>query len=248
MKETFKELNLTNMSSLPNSYLYQPDPEYRKWTTKRGKKSYFDTKQMSRMKDFFLQLDTDKSGMIGPQEIEETLISLGLARTREDVEDIVKSLDADGNGELDFEEFLQMFKETSLINPKQNYLSDRDLQFKKVDPKKGHRHNQSEVLNGSILPPLTGFASQEEYNEFNIDKFQENLRGGHNKELDLKEKDPKVIEKKKAVRKMISEKMDYGKKKKKEGSSLSSYRERKEDQSRLTSVLDSKTLADDRSQ
>lgn len=58
------------------------------------------------MKDFFLQLDTDKSGMIGPQEIEETLISLGLARTREDVEDIVRSLDTDGNGELDFEEFL----------------------------------------------------------------------------------------------------------------------------------------------
>ena len=44
--------------------------------------------------------------MIGPQEIEETLISLGLARTREDVDDIVKSLDTDGNGELDFEEFL----------------------------------------------------------------------------------------------------------------------------------------------
>lgn len=56
--------------------------------------------------------------MIGPHEIEETLISLGLARTREDVDDIVKSLDTDGNGELDFEEFLQMFKETSLINPK----------------------------------------------------------------------------------------------------------------------------------
>ena len=79
------------------------------------------------MKDFFLQLDTDRSGMIGSHEIEETLISLGLARTREEVDDIVKSLDTDGNGELDFEEFLQMFKETSLINPKQNYLSDRDL-------------------------------------------------------------------------------------------------------------------------
>ena len=44
MKETFKELNLTDMTSIPNSYIYQPDPEYRKWTSKRGKKSYFDSK------------------------------------------------------------------------------------------------------------------------------------------------------------------------------------------------------------
>ena len=84
---------------------------------------------MDRMKNFYNQLDTDKSGMIGPDEIEETLISLGLARTKEEVDDIVKSLDVDGNGELDFEEFLQMFKETSLLNPKFNYLSDRDLLF-----------------------------------------------------------------------------------------------------------------------
>ena len=66
-------------------------------------------------------------------------------------------------------------------------------------------------MNGSsLLPPLTGLATQEEYNEFNIEKFQENLRGGHNKDLDLKEKDPKIIEKKKAVRKMITEKINYG--------------------------------------
>lgn len=58
------------------------------------------------MRRYFHELDTDKSGMIGPAEIEETLISLGLAKTVEDVETIVQDLDQDGNGELDFEEFL----------------------------------------------------------------------------------------------------------------------------------------------
>ena len=48
---------------------------------------------------------------------------------------------------------------------------------------------------------------------------------------------------------MITQKMDYGQKKKTKNSSLSSYRERKElDSSRLTSVMETKTLADDRSQ
>ena len=33
------------------------------------------------MKKYFHELDTDNSGMIGASEIEETLISLGLAKT-----------------------------------------------------------------------------------------------------------------------------------------------------------------------
>jgi Ca2+-binding EF-hand superfamily protein len=83
------------------------------------------------MRKFFHELDTDKSGMIGPSEIEETLISLGLARTMEDVQTIVDDLDKDGNGELDFEEFLQMLKDSSMRNCKENYLTDRNLFFEK---------------------------------------------------------------------------------------------------------------------
>ena len=75
---------------------------------KRGKGNliYYNTNQIEQMRRFFTELDTDKSGMIGSDEIEETLISLGLAKTKEDVEATVKELDIDGNGELDFDEFL----------------------------------------------------------------------------------------------------------------------------------------------
>ena len=84
------------------------------------------------MRKYFHELDTDKSGMIGPAEIEETLISLGLARTVDDVATIVEELDQDGNGELDFEEFLQMLKDTSMRNCKANYLTDRNLMYEKA--------------------------------------------------------------------------------------------------------------------
>jgi len=96
------------------------------------------------MRKYFKELDTDKSGkfdyilrkaniysvgMIGPSEIEETLISLGLARTEDDVQAVVNELDVDGNGELDFDEFLQMLKDTSMRNNTDNFLTDRNLLF-----------------------------------------------------------------------------------------------------------------------
>ena len=58
------------------------------------------------MKKYFKQLDTDGSGSLSAAEIEETLISLGLARTRQDVEEIICEMDENGNGELEFGEFL----------------------------------------------------------------------------------------------------------------------------------------------
>ena len=36
-KEQMKDLNLSNASAIPNSYLYQPDSESRNWMLKRGK-------------------------------------------------------------------------------------------------------------------------------------------------------------------------------------------------------------------
>ena len=131
MKELLADLNLGSSSAIPNSYLYQPESEAREWMRKRGKGNliYYDKGQVQQMRVYFKELDTDKSGMIGTDEIEETLISLGLARTKEDVRRTVQELDADGNGELDFDEFLQMLKDTSMRNSTANYLKDRNLLF-----------------------------------------------------------------------------------------------------------------------
>ena len=148
------DVNLVNPSAIPNSYLYQPESEARRWMHKRGKGNliYYDANQIEQMRSYFAQLDTDRSGMIGVDEIEETLISLGLAKTKEDVEATVKELDVDGNGELDFDEFLQMLKDTSMRNAKDNYLTDKTIHFEPIKEVK-KRNKSGDFCHN--LPPLT---------------------------------------------------------------------------------------------
>ena len=142
------------------------------------------------MRNYFQELDTDKSGMIGAEEIEETLISLGLAKSRADVTATVKELDVDGNGELDFDEFLQMLKDTSMRNAKENYLTHKNIYFENVKEHKKKRNKSGDFCHH--LPPLI-----EEFQEF---RFAENLRPTI-KEKDMKEKDPITIQKKKEIAK-----------------------------------------------
>ena len=103
------------------------------------------------MRSYFSELDTDKSGMIGSEEIEETLISLGLAKSKDDVMATVKELDVDGNGELDFEEFLQMLKDTSMRNAKDNYLTNKNIYFENIKEQK-KRNKSGDFCHR--LPPL----------------------------------------------------------------------------------------------
>ena len=59
---------------------------------------------MRLMKTWFEFLDADGSGEVGLEELEDPLVSVGLARSREDVEDLVKLVDKSGNGEINLKE------------------------------------------------------------------------------------------------------------------------------------------------
>mmetsp|Transcript_26981 Transcript_26981/g.31090 ORF Transcript_26981/g.31090 Transcript_26981/m.31090 type:complete len:257 (+) Transcript_26981:46-816(+) len=84
----------------------------RKWLKKHGKSRYidFDDLQRSKLKRYFTALDEDGSGSIGIEELEEPLIALGLAETKEQVMRIIEEVDDDGSGTIEFEEFLSIIK------------------------------------------------------------------------------------------------------------------------------------------
>ena len=51
-------------------------------------------------------MDDDGSGSIGIDEIKVPLIGLGLVDSIEEVEDLMRLVDEDGSGLIEFEEFL----------------------------------------------------------------------------------------------------------------------------------------------
>ena len=84
------------------------EKKQRKWLVQRGKAHLleFTDKEIKKLHDCFMSLDDDASGSIGIDELEEPLIGLGIANTREEVEEMVMAVDDDGSGMIEFEEFL----------------------------------------------------------------------------------------------------------------------------------------------
>lgn len=72
--------------------IFQPESYTRNWLMKHGKENlvYYDQKQLHNIKGFFEQLDADGKGYIGIQDLEEMLVSLGLARCRQDIESVLQ--------------------------------------------------------------------------------------------------------------------------------------------------------------
>jgi Ca2+-binding EF-hand superfamily protein len=54
-------------------------------------------------------MDTDGDGVLSEKELMEGLRDAGYNISREQARKLVADLDRDGNGKLDFEEFIRMF-------------------------------------------------------------------------------------------------------------------------------------------
>ena len=64
----------------------------------------FTAEEIRKLNKCFRELDDDGGGSIGLDELEEPLIGLGIAQTREEVENMIN--DVDDDGEISFPEFL----------------------------------------------------------------------------------------------------------------------------------------------
>lgn len=62
------------------------------------------------MRECFNSLDKDGSGAIGVEELEDPLIGLGFAETRQEVLDMIAGVDEDGSNMIEFDEFLTIIK------------------------------------------------------------------------------------------------------------------------------------------
>eukprot|EP01124_Arcella_intermedia_P035035 TRINITY_DN8826_c0_g1_i1.p1 TRINITY_DN8826_c0_g1~~TRINITY_DN8826_c0_g1_i1.p1 ORF type:complete len:262 (-),score=83.06 TRINITY_DN8826_c0_g1_i1:35-799(-) len=77
--------------------------------------------QRASYRQTFDMFDTDKSGAIDAKELGAVMTKLGVKMKTSQLKKMIKAVDIDGNGEIDFEEFLQMMK-TITIDPFQEVI------------------------------------------------------------------------------------------------------------------------------
>ncbi|KAK3146127.1 hypothetical protein QOZ80_3AG0216670 [Eleusine coracana subsp. coracana] len=62
------------------------------------------------LKEAFEVLDKDQNGFISPTELRTVMTSLGEKMTDEEVEQMIKEADTDGDGQVNYDEFVLMMK------------------------------------------------------------------------------------------------------------------------------------------
>ena len=97
-------------SQRENRFFYQEGDidDLIKAATARAAESSLDEETLASFKIAFEEFDHDGGGTIDTSELSDLMDSLGMPRSREELEEMVLSVDEDGSGEIDFEEFCVM--------------------------------------------------------------------------------------------------------------------------------------------
>lgn len=79
---------------------------------KRAAKSYerpgLSEEEIEEIREAFNLFDTDGSGTIDPKELKAAMQSLGFEAKNQTIYQMIADIDKDGNGSIDFDEFLDM--------------------------------------------------------------------------------------------------------------------------------------------
>jgi len=99
--------------------------ENKKWRMAKRKRNSQNTADVPRnsmwtslaqLKEVFKFMDKDDNGHVDSDEIKGVLSKLGVEITGEEIKDIMASLDENGDGVMDFDEFVQMMDRRMSIN------------------------------------------------------------------------------------------------------------------------------------
>uniref|UniRef100_A0A0D9XTM5 EF-hand domain-containing protein n=1 Tax=Leersia perrieri TaxID=77586 RepID=A0A0D9XTM5_9ORYZ len=72
--------------------------------------NHLSEQQISDFRDAFSLFDKNNDGCISREELATVLTSLGMAPSQEDLQDMIVAVDEDGNGTIEFDEFLSIMK------------------------------------------------------------------------------------------------------------------------------------------
>ncbi|XP_063718887.1 calmodulin-A-like [Symsagittifera roscoffensis] len=96
----------------------------------------FSTEQIAQYRMAFDMFDLDKDGAIGEDELGKMMAQLGQPMSSQDLKEFIEEIDIDGNGSIEFNEFLEMMikKNPSALDGKEkNANDDISIAFKVFD-------------------------------------------------------------------------------------------------------------------
>lgn len=115
-----------------------------RWLDKHGKNSQLKElrEKMTLMRRWFESLDADGSGEVGLDELEDPLVSVGLARSRDDVQKLIDEVDKDGKGEVTFDQFLHLMYPKKVKHSRQRAPLHQPKTRAQVEDPTADAHNQ----------------------------------------------------------------------------------------------------------
>ncbi|KAG6961626.1 hypothetical protein JG688_00008985, partial [Phytophthora aleatoria] len=103
-----------------------------RWLDKHGRNSNLKTtrEQLALMRRWFDSLDADGSGEVGLDELEDPLVSVGLAGSQDDVQRLIEEVDVNGTGSITFDAFLNLFYPERVKRERTSFKAKRSRQVK----------------------------------------------------------------------------------------------------------------------
>ncbi|KAE9326829.1 hypothetical protein PF008_g16542 [Phytophthora fragariae] len=139
------------------------------WLTKHAKQPrfQFSGEQKRMLRQWFDALDSDGSGKISVEELEDPMLSIGIVSDTREIEQIVSKLDKDANGQIDFQEFVDFLTPHARHN-KGASPQKHEVMFHQLTKKMEHQSSGGLEINTQlsmerrrfILDSITSFTSQ----------------------------------------------------------------------------------------
>ena len=126
----------------------KPLPPQKQLPLKKRQSKELTKEELEQLKAAFRFLDKDGNGTVEPEEIGEVLKTLGIEITDEEIKDIMSNLDENGDGVMDFNEFVGMMNRRLSLNSQRAELKETFKVFDKNGDGKISFDELKEVLIG----------------------------------------------------------------------------------------------------
>ncbi len=73
-----------------------------------GAQPHLSAEELQEFRELFDLVDLDHGGSISPDELGSLMETLGLKPNQEELDEMIREIDEDGNGEIEFDEFVQV--------------------------------------------------------------------------------------------------------------------------------------------